>query len=209
MDGLIQPATAPQVNHKMLWLDPSAAPSPQPCIRIKVKKMSPPFCATFKYLFCDLILFWKSLISKLLPPAKILTGCWVLNIVEVWALSQVWASPAAPQTWFSKELDRCLRLECIQGARAHCDWSVAMQRSSLIGREEGQLSAVTVYLVRRCTHATPHLLSHDLLQELHGPWEIRSRFCFFTQPNATGSQQSLATVTVSYRIKAVSSCPSS
>ena len=50
------------------------------------------------------------------------------------------------QTWFSKELDRCLRLECIQGARADCDWLEGQQRSSLIGGERNQL-AVIVYLL--------------------------------------------------------------
>ena len=34
------------------------------------------------HLFCDLILFWKSLISKLFPLPRILTGCWVLNIAR-------------------------------------------------------------------------------------------------------------------------------
>ena len=108
------------------------------------------------HLFCDLILFWKSLISKLFPLPRILTGCWVLNIARL-----VCAQPG-------------LRIAC---SRANMLFQAvrSMRSSGMYPRSPGWLWLVGcyAYLVSdwsrggsaghhclpgsRCTHATIHL----------------------------------------------------
>ena len=169
-----QPATAPQVNHKMLWLDPSAAPSPQPCI--KVKKMSPSFCATFKYLFCDLILFWKSLISKLLALPRILTGCWVLNILEVGGLTQPGLSITSSPPNMVFQGVRSMGSSGMYPRSPGFFWLVSCYAALVSHWSRGESAGCHCLPGSCCTHATLHLSYYEYSPYSSHDWWF-SGFC--------------------------------
>ena len=190
----------------MLWLDPSAAPSPQPCIRIKVKKMSPPFLCHFQ-----VPVLWLDSVLEIFDLKVVAAGQnldWVLGSQHSGGLrSQAGLSiTSSPSNMV------------FQGVRS-------MPSSGMYPRSPGSLWLVSCYAAlvsdwsRGGSAVCCHCLPGETLYTCNSspavpwsptgaPWMVYEKstavFAFSLSP----LPQSLVTVTVSCS-KAISSCSSS
>ena len=128
------------------------------------------------YLFCDLILFWKSLISKLLALPRILTGCWVLNILEVGGLTQPGLSITTSPPNMVFQGVRSMGSSGMYPRSPGFFWLVSCYAALVSHWSRGESAGCHCLPGSCCTHATLHLSYYQYSPYSSHDWWF-SGFC--------------------------------